>query len=95
MKHCGATRANADYKSLVLEADAVLTAAAYGEVSEADAAGAMVLLRNEIEERNRLGLFDAEEAKKFLNAVDRKDLALLRQETERIKAVEKFRTASL
>lgn len=87
--------ANADYKSLVLEADAVLTAAAYGEVSEADAAGAMVLLRNEIEERNRLGLFDAEEAKKFLNAVDRKDLALLRQETERIKAVEKSGRESL
>ncbi len=87
--------ANADYKSLVLEADAVLTAAASGEVSEADASSAMVLLRNEIKERNRLGLFDAEEAKKFLNAVDRKDLSLLRQETERIKAVEKSGRESL
>ena len=87
--------ANADYKTLILEADAVLTAAASGEVSEADASSAMVLLRNEIEERNRLGLFDAEEAKKFLNAVDRKDLSLLRQETERIKAVEKSGRESL
>lgn len=87
--------ANADYKTLILEADAILTAAAYGEVSEADASSAMVLLRNEIEERNRLGLFEAEEAKKFLNAVDRKDLSLLRQEMERIKAVEKSGRESL
>ena len=87
--------ANADYKTLVLEADAVLTAAAYGEVSEADAAGAMVLLRNEIDEKSKLGLFDTEEAKKFLNAVDRKDLSLLRQEMERVKAVEKSGRESL